>query len=88
MAKQKENLPMKKNKPEGLSRRDFFKIGAASAAVGAAGATSIPQKAAAKKLDEEVKKKLIAEKKAKKEKVEAKLTCTNCGSEADMWIDL
>ncbi|MCP3922115.1 MAG: hypothetical protein GY714_05960 [Desulfobacterales bacterium] len=38
--------------------------------------------------DEEVKKKLIAEKKAKKEKVEAKLTCKNCGSEADMWINV
>ena len=38
MGKQNENLPMKKGKTVGLSRRDFFKIGAASAAVGAAGA--------------------------------------------------
>jgi epoxyqueuosine reductase len=61
MAKQNENLPAKKHNKEGLSRRDFFKIGAASAAIGAAGATAIPQKVAAKKLDEQVKKKIVNE---------------------------
>lgn len=50
-----------KKKSDGLSRRDFFKIGAASAAVGAAGVAAVPQKAAAKKLDENIKKKIVNE---------------------------
>ncbi|MCK5471229.1 MAG: hypothetical protein KAI99_22050, partial [Cyclobacteriaceae bacterium] len=61
MAK-KNKFDRKKGKiADGLSRRDFFKIGAASATIGAAGAIALPKKAAAKKLDEEVKKKIVNE---------------------------
>ncbi|MFA8436915.1 MAG: reductive dehalogenase [Marinifilaceae bacterium] len=49
----------KKEKPTGLSRRDFFKIGGLSAAAGATAITALPQKAAAKKLDEKITNKLV-----------------------------
>ena len=62
MAKENDKVSIKrKEKPEELSRRDFFKIGAASAAIGVAGVTAIPQKAAAKKLDEKVMRKIVNE---------------------------
>ena len=49
----------KKDNPKGVSRRDFFKMGGLSAAVGATAITAMPQKAAAKKLDEQISNKIV-----------------------------
>ena len=62
MAKDKNVKPVVKNDTtDGLSRRDFFKIGAATAAIGAAGTATASREAVAEKLDEQVKKGVIRE---------------------------
>jgi hypothetical protein len=57
--KKSESIPERSDKS--LNRRDFFKIGAATAAAGAAGVAAMPNKAAARSISEEIKKKVITE---------------------------